>query len=99
MVLPLRRVPKPRKLVFSEKTNKQLSTRGWTKELVVETIDSSTITRKATNKATGGNATAYYRKDGSYVVCDDITAEIIQVSKIGDPDWTPDRSIEDPYKP
>lgn len=74
-------------------------TRGWTKELINKTVNSSTITREALNKATGSSATAYFLKDGAYVVRDNITKEVIQISKIGDAGWIPDASIIDPYIP
>jgi hypothetical protein len=38
-------------------------------------------TREAINKATGNPATAYYNKAGDYVVVDNVTGELVQVSK------------------
>ena len=57
-------------------------------------------TRKSTNKANGNSATTYYNVDGSYMVVDDGTGEVIQVSDRTDPtDWIPDNVIQAPYRP
>jgi hypothetical protein len=76
----------------------QMDGRGWTLDSIDETLTSD-ITRAATNKATGGSATAYFNSDGSYVVVDDATGQIIQISDRNDPNWVPDSSIKDPYIP
>lgn len=39
-------------------------------------------------------ATAYFRGDGSYVIRNDRTNEIVQLSDRNDPDWTPDDRIQ-----
>src|SRR5207249_2858767 len=88
------------KAEFTEKINKQLAKRGWTKESVLDTINNPHATSEALNKATGNAATAYFNADGSYVSVDDITHEIIQVSDKLHPDlWFPDNTIVNPYKP
>ena len=52
------------------------------------------------NKATGNSATVYYTKQGSYVIVDDVTKAIVQVSdNINPSTWAPDMSIIDPYIP
>jgi len=56
-------------------------------------------TRVSFNKADQTPATAYYTKDGAYVVVDDATHQVLQVSDINDPGWIPDSSIVNPYKP
>lgn len=59
------------------------------------------ITRSAKNKANGNPATAYYGADNSYVVVDDITHEVIQISDLTR-EWFPDSTIVDPpgmYQP
>ncbi|OGG50387.1 hypothetical protein A2704_05625 [Candidatus Kaiserbacteria bacterium RIFCSPHIGHO2_01_FULL_54_36b] len=76
-----------------------LAERGWTEQLVNETLNSS-ITRKSTNKFTGNPATAYYTKEGAYVVRDNVTGGIVQISDNIDPaGWRPDSRIIDPYMP
>ena len=72
---------------------------GWTQSLVDDTIDNPVASRPCLNKATGQDATAYFRSDGSYVVRDNATGEIIQVSNRNDPGWIPDSAIQNPYKP
>lgn len=52
------------------------------------------------NRANGNQATAYFREDGHYVVIDNKTNEIIQVSNTnyrvgsGADDWKVDRDIK-----
>lgn len=81
------------------KLYRQMQKRGWTKELVQSTVDNPYTTRKSTNKATGNTATVYYNEDGSHVILDDVSNEVIQVSDRGDLNWAPDGSIIDPYIP
>lgn len=78
----------------------QLSRRGRTKESVNNTVNDPFVTRKAENKANGNPATAYFHKDGSYVVRDDITGELVQMSDRSNPsEWIPYDTIIDPYIP
>jgi RHS repeat-associated protein len=84
---------------ITPKIAKQMGGRGWTKELVHGTVNNPFTTRLATNKATGNAATAFFTKEGSYVVRDNVTGQIIQVSNRLDPKWIPDASIINPYIP
>ena len=52
------------------------------------------IGRKAIKKATGNAATAYFTSSGAYVVIDNITKEIIQISNRYDPNWIIDSTIK-----
>ncbi|MCL2078185.1 MAG: hypothetical protein FWH08_07270 [Oscillospiraceae bacterium] len=83
----------------SNKISKQMSSRGWTSSTMDRVIQNPHTTRVAINKATGNNATAYYNKAGDYIVRDNITSQIIQISKLGDKNWIPDSSIINPYIP
>jgi transglutaminase-like putative cysteine protease len=83
----------------SERLSRQMEQRGWTKESIIETVENPAHTSPATNKANGNPATAYFNADGSYVVVDNVTFEIVQISKVGDTGWIPDPSITDPYVP
>jgi len=85
--------------VITAKIVRQMPRRGWSKTMIDETIDKPAATRPALNKATGQDATAYFRSDGSYVVRDNTTGEIIQISNRNDPTWIPDSSIQNPFKP
>jgi hypothetical protein len=76
-----------------------MGSRGWTDAAVDDVITAPHATSPAVNKATQGGATAYFRKDGAYVVRDNATGEIIQVSEIGNPNWIPDNTIQNPYNP
>ncbi|MBB1287395.1 hypothetical protein HRH25_23670, partial [Flavisolibacter sp. BT320] len=84
---------------FTAKIAKQMVKRGWTKDLIHKTVNNPYTKRAATNKETGNAATAYFTKDGSYVVRDNITGQIIQVSDRLDPKWIPDPTIIKPYIP
>ncbi|MFN7216296.1 colicin E5-related ribonuclease [Microcystis sp.] len=79
---------------FEPKIEKQLDKRGWTKETVQETIDNANNIKstKDTRHLPDGSrmddpATAYINKDGSYVVRNDRTGDIVQVSNRNAPNW------------
>jgi len=84
---------------LSDKIRKQMESRGWTENTIKQTLDDSFTTRVATDKATGNAATAYYNADGSYVVADNITGKVIQISNRFDRAWIPDDTIINPYFP
>jgi len=63
---------------FSDKITKQMVTRGWSREIVHKTINNPYTTREAINKANGNPATAYFTKEGYYVVKDRVTNIIIK---------------------
>jgi len=81
------------------KLENEMGKRGWTEEDVKDTVDEPHTTRDSENKANGDSATAYYNEDGTYVVVDDVTNEVIQVSNKNDPNWAPDSAIQNPYSP
>jgi hypothetical protein len=89
----------------SGKKFNQLAERGWSQSSIDDVVNSPFTTRTATNKSTGNAATAFYRKDGHYVVRDDVTGDLVQMSDTrvkagwGELDWKPDNSIKDPYIP
>jgi hypothetical protein len=79
---------------FGAKILKQLSKRGWTSETVLATIQKPA--RTAPTKDTRYNpdgtqkndlATVYYRSDGHYVICNDLSQDIVQVSDTTDSNW------------
>ncbi len=78
---------------ITAKISKQMARRGWSKSLIKDTILKN-IGRKAVNKATGNAATAYFTSTGAYIVIDNITKEIIQISNIFDPNWVVDVTIK-----
>lgn len=84
----------------SQKLINQMERRGWSEESFRETIDSPYTTRKSKNLSTGNDATVYYKEDGSYIIVDDVTNEVVQVSDANNPEeWIPDSNIIDPYMP
>ena len=70
-----------------------MAKRGWTEELIKETILKN-IGREAFNRATGNAATAYFTSSGAYVVIDNVTNEIIQISNRFDANWVIDATIK-----
>ena len=77
----------------------QMTQRGWTQDSVRHTIDNPHTTRNATNRATGNQATVFYNKDGSHVIIDNVTRQVVQVSDRFDIFWVPDQSIVYPFMP
>lgn len=84
------------KIVFKydDKIAKQMGKRGWTDDLIEDTLNKPHKTKAWTDTrhqkdGTKKNepATAYIRKDGSYVVRNNNTGEIVQISNRNDPNW------------
>ncbi len=79
---------------FGAKIEKQMAKSGWTKDTVEQTIVNPhrTVQTRDTRHLPGSGrmddtATAYINKDGSYVVRNDRTGDIVQVSDRTDPNW------------
>jgi hypothetical protein len=79
---------------FGAKIEGQLAGRGWTKDLVQSAIDkpARTVPWRDTRHLPGGGrmnepATAYYSQRGGYVVRNERTGDIVQVSDRTDPGW------------
>jgi hypothetical protein len=84
----------------TQKLTNQMAQRGWTQELVRGTVDNPYMTRASINKATGNSASVYYNKRGAYVIIDDVTKSVVQISdNINPSTWAPDMGIIDPYIP
>lgn len=84
----------------TQKLMNQMNSRGWTEDLIRNTVDNPYTIRTSVNKATGNSATVFYTQQGSYVIVDDITKAIVQISdNINPSTWVPDLSIVDPYIP
>ena len=77
------------------KIGKQMSKRGWTEKLIQDTLDNPRRVVKTrdtrwlpgTDGPLNEPATAYFASDGSYVVRNDLSGEIVQISNKFDPDW------------
>jgi hypothetical protein len=82
---------------YGDKIAKQMPKRGWTDADIENVLNNPADTAKSVNKATGNTATRYYGSDGHYVVRDDITGEIIQVSDRLDLGWIDDLTHQPVY--
>lgn len=83
---------------YDSKIAKQINNRGWSDNLVQNTLQNphkTQVTRDTRYRPDGTRnndpATAYIREDGSYVVRNDRTGEIVQVSNRNDPNWASPR--------
>ncbi len=83
---------------ITRKIANQMAARGWTKEAIHELVNNPYTIRESVNLATGHAATAYFEKSGAYVVKDNVSKEIIQISdKLRE--WIVDKNIINPYIP
>ena len=73
------------------KIGKQMGARGWDQAKIDKALSGGAIGR-ASNRATGNPASVYGSRQ-EYVVVDNVTGDIVQLSKRGDPGWIPDPSI------
>jgi RHS repeat-associated protein len=76
-------------IIPSQKVN-QVARRGWTILDILRTRDNPALIRTnplIVNRANGNPVTYYYRQDGNYVVIDNITGRVVQVSDTKDPAW------------
>ena len=70
------------------------------KNLIKNTVDDPYTIRTTINKATGNAATVFYNEKGAYVIVDNVTKEIVQISdNINPSTWIPDSSIVNPFIP
>jgi RHS repeat-associated protein len=80
----------------------QLDQRGWTEDSIADTIKNGTALPTTDHRhMTDGTqrndpATGYVNPDGSYVVINDVTNEVIAVSDRTDPDWQPPADLQLP---
>jgi cell division septation protein DedD len=79
---------------FGSKINKQMPKRGWNEDSVRQTIDRPARTVRTTDarwqpdgSKVSEEATAYINRDGSYVVRNNRTGDIVQISNRNDPGW------------
>lgn len=77
-----------------------MNQRGWSEQSVKNTVNNPYTIRTSTNLSTGNASTVYYTKDGAYVIIDNITKEVVQISDALNPaSWIPDVNIVDPFLP
>jgi len=84
------------------KKQEQADERGWTIGGIQDVLDNPVDTAPALDKTSGNSdgepATNYYAKDGYYVVRNNRTGKIVQVSNRNDPDWK-DQTTDQPVYP
>lgn len=76
------------------KIKRQLEKRGWDKDSIDEIISKPSRTVKTKDRRYNSDvtrrddpATAYFDKDGNYVVRNNKTGDIVQISDKTDPEW------------
>lgn len=81
-------------IAIGKKVSGQMGGRGWTRDLIDDTLrsPSRTVVTRDTRWTSAGTrmddpATAYVRTDRTYVVRNDITGDIVQISNRNDPNW------------
>jgi hypothetical protein len=79
------------KLSFDDKVDGQMGPRGWTQGEVEQTVRDPSATHPVWDYTSGTRepATAYERNNGSYVVVNDSTGQVVQVSDANNPNWKP----------
>ena len=83
-----------RHVSFSTKIETQMGKRGWDRDSVSDAVSNpmrTVLTRDTRNISGGGvmndPATAYYSRNGGYVVRNDLTGDVVQVSNRNDAGW------------
>ncbi len=80
----------------------QSATRGWTDQDIQNVLDNPADTAPTLDRTSGNSdgdpATNYYREDGHYVVRNNRTGKIVQVSDQRVPDWV-DETTDQPIHP
>jgi hypothetical protein len=90
------------KLKYEYNNSGKLQNRGWSKGTVEATVKHPWRIKPArdirfnrhTNKRINQEATAYIRKDGNYVVVNNRTRDVVQISNIFKPSWKMDGNIK-----
>jgi Colicin E5 ribonuclease domain len=83
--------PKLENIFIPENKTNQVTKRGWSLDSIKEVMSNPALVRNTSdnpsvfNQANGNPVTYYYRSDGNYVVIDDITGQVVQVSDTFDP--------------
>lgn len=80
----------------------QSNIRGWANSDIQDVLDNPVNTAAGSDRtsgnAAGEPATYYYRKDGHYVVRNNRTGKIVQISDTNDPQWI-DETTNQPVYP
>ena len=87
--------PRGAAIHIDRKIAAQLAARGWTEHEIRDVVDRGPVVRSIDH--TGGRsdpASVYGSKRGGYVVINDRTWRVVQISDRTDPGWLPDSRIE-----
>jgi RHS repeat-associated protein len=76
-----------------QKIINQMAGRGWTTDSIKNVINTATKIYQSTNMANENPSTCYYISNNCYVIVDNITKTVIQISNRLDPNWVPDSRI------
>jgi filamentous hemagglutinin len=80
---------------INRKIAAHLTVRGWTEHEIRAAVDRGSIGRSIDHAEGESNpATVYGSKQGGYVVINDRTGRVVQISDRTDPGWLPDSRIE-----
>lgn len=81
-------------VVIDAKITAQLAIRGWTEQEVRDAVAEGPIGISTDNTdSKSDTATVYGSRQGGYVVVNDVTRRVIQISDRNDPGWVPDSRI------
>ena len=75
------------------KGERYIEKRGWTTNSIEKAINRG-VKGTTVNRATGNTGMVYTARNGSYVIIDSKTREIVQLSKYGDKSWIDDSAIK-----
>jgi hypothetical protein len=78
-------------LSFGDKISGQMAGRGWTEQSIEDTVAKPYATHDVWDYTSGSRepATAYENADGAYVVVNDQTGQVVQISDANDSGWRP----------
>jgi RHS repeat-associated protein len=80
-------------LAITRKKIDQIALRGWTEASINALINAPSRIGTSVNRVNGNAATAYFDDAGAYIVRDDITGNLVQMSNRFDPEWIVDSAI------
>jgi hypothetical protein len=72
---------------YGSKIFGQMEERGWSDSMIDEAMSSPLKTAQTVDLSTGNSATAYFVSGNQYVVVDNVTGKVVQVSDLTDPGW------------
>ena len=91
-------------IFIPDNKSRQIPQRGWSLESIKQVVANPAMTRSTLdnihvyNRENGNPVTYYYRLDGHYVVIDNLTNQVVQVSDLSDIGWI-DEMTNRPIQP